>query len=65
VTGREAGRGDSALVQELVSTRAAMQQAIGIGERLQARVDAALAIVEQLAPSTVRDELLAALRGEQ
>lgn len=57
--------GDSAVIQELVQTRAALSQAIAIGERLQARVDAALVIVRELAPSTVREQLVAALEGKR
>lgn len=55
----------SALVQELTSTRGALAQAIRIGEGLQARVDAATAIAEDLPPSSSRELLLAALRGSR
>lgn len=56
---------DSLVIQELVSTRAALEQAIGIGERLDARIAAALAIAEQLPPIPSRALLIAALKGEK
>lgn len=56
--------GESALVQELAHTREALDTAIRIGEGLQARVDAALAIVRELPPTVERFELLVALEGK-
>jgi hypothetical protein len=55
---------DSALVQELTSTRAALRQAIALGEKIQARNDAALAIARKWAESPSVRELIAALEGK-
>lgn len=43
--------------------RGALAQAIGIGERLQARIDAALAILNDAQSDYPREALLAALEG--
>ena len=55
---------EAELVQELASARAALDVAIAIGERMQARIDAATAVAEQVPLVPFRDALLAALRGE-
>lgn len=54
---------DSALVQELASTREALRYAIELGERLQACIDTALAIAEPLTNSAKAKAIVAALKG--
>lgn len=54
---------DSALVQELTSTRAALRQAIELGEKIQARNDAALELLREHDDDVVVQLIIAALEG--
>lgn len=54
---------DSELVRELTTTRGALQDALRIGETLQARVDRALELTALLPEQPLRAELSAVLEG--
>lgn len=56
---------DSALVQELTSTRAALRQAIELGEKIQARNDAALELLREHDDDVVVQLVIAALEGKR
>lgn len=56
---------DSALVQELATTRGALRDAIAIGERLQARAETAIAELEADERQLSDAELVAVLKGKR
>lgn len=57
--------GESALVQELASTRGALRDATAIGEKLQARIDAAREELASDERQLTDAELLAVLEGKR
>lgn len=55
---------DSELVRELTTTRGALADAIRIGETLQARVDAALFLLQATDIAPMRGRLIEVLKGK-